>query len=152
MTFYEQCNNQCSLHFNTIWKYVKIIINRQVFLLMSVGLCWGLDLALAKHRCSLPSVLLHPNKVSNKKCPSSSLFPESTFLVAVVVSSLAVQLLLAPSTAALCPLFSFVLLPSPLIRWPKHLHLSEEWGLLGSVVCAVAILLGCSQAWRGSPW
>ena len=27
MTFYEQCHNQCSLHYNTIWNYVK---NKQI--------------------------------------------------------------------------------------------------------------------------
>ena len=60
------------------------------------------------------------------KCPSSPLFSESTFLDAVVVPSVAIQLLSPQSTAALCLLFSLVLLPSPLIGWPKNLHLSEE--------------------------
>lgn len=51
-------------------------------------------------------------------------------------------LLLLPSrqTPALCALLPFVLLSSALIGWFKHLHLSEERGMVGSVVCATAIL------------
>lgn len=84
----------------------------------------------------------------NKKCLSSPFSLSFTFLMDVSVSSVAAQLFLHAAPLSLCfpsSLCCLCSLSSALIRWPKHLHMSDEWGLLGNVVWVATFCLGCGS-------